>query len=496
MTIRVLAFVSVAAAASLTPCACVAQDQTSGAVVGWGDNGYSQCDAPAPNEGFVAIAGGRYHSVGLKSDSTVVAWYYSMDGQCEVPPPNKGFTHVAAGYEHSLGVRSDSTIVAWGSNDDYQCDVPAPNSGFVGVAAGDYHSLGLRSDGTVVAWGSNSHGQCDVPESYSDFIAVAAGSRHSLGLRSDGSVVGWGHNTHGQCDAPSPNIDFVRIAAGNFHSIGLRSDGTIAAWGFNGYGQTDVPSPNADFIAVGAGYWHSLAARSDSTVAAWGGDSEGQCQIPDPNERFFEVAGGTLHSLAIRRSDTAVNDYFYATLRQEDGAVLLQWRLRGLPEGLALVVCRATSADGPFTCVTEEVLPCTSHGSYVDRSVWPGGTFWYELRVLLATGEERRATGNPARVTVPGSLTTGIRYVTPNPTASHAAVGLTLPRYRQTAELTIHDVSGRVVRTLVVPSHAVGFFPLEWDGRTDSGERVSSGVYLIRFAVDGSAATRSVVLLR
>ena len=37
--------------------------QWNGEIVGWGRNEDGQCDVPEPNEGFVAVAGGLYHSL-------------------------------------------------------------------------------------------------------------------------------------------------------------------------------------------------------------------------------------------------------------------------------------------------------------------------------------------------------------------------------------------------------------------------------------------------
>jgi hypothetical protein len=34
--------------------------------VAWGSNEYGQCDVAEPNMGFVGIAGGGYHSLGIK----------------------------------------------------------------------------------------------------------------------------------------------------------------------------------------------------------------------------------------------------------------------------------------------------------------------------------------------------------------------------------------------------------------------------------------------
>ena len=103
-----------------------------------------------PNADFVAVAGGAWHSLGLKSNGTIVTWGWNEYGQCDVPALNRDFVAVAAGTWHSLGLKSGGTIVAWGSDYFGQCDVPAPNASFVAVAAGKSHSLGIKSSDTHV----------------------------------------------------------------------------------------------------------------------------------------------------------------------------------------------------------------------------------------------------------------------------------------------------------------------------------------------------------
>jgi len=44
-----------------------AVSRSDGEIVVWGDNGQGQCNVPAPNAGFVALAAGAYHSLGLKA---------------------------------------------------------------------------------------------------------------------------------------------------------------------------------------------------------------------------------------------------------------------------------------------------------------------------------------------------------------------------------------------------------------------------------------------
>ncbi len=271
-----------------------------GSCTAWGENRDDQCDVPEPNADFVALAGGKYHSLGIKADSTLVAWGDNVYEQCDIPSPNSGFVALAAGWAHSLGLKVDGTIVAWGGNQQGQCGVPSPNSGFIAVASGDDHSLGLKADGRIVAWGNNLWGECNVPEPNEDFVAIAAGWGHSLGLKSDHSVVVWGSNHYGQHVVPGFNADFEAIAASGYHSLGLKDDGTIVAWGRNDRGQCNVPTPSDGFTAIAAGWQFSLGLRPDGTAVAWGDNYYGQCNIAAPNAHIAAIAPGFYHCLVLR----------------------------------------------------------------------------------------------------------------------------------------------------------------------------------------------------
>lgn len=133
------------------------------------------------------FSGGR-HSAGLRKND---------DGQCNVSGW-KDIVAVAAGRIHTVGLRSDGTVVACGYNEYGQCDV-SEWTDVVAVAAGRIHTVGLKSDGTVVACGQNASGQCDV-SSWTDIVAVAANGFHTVGLKSDGMVVACGSNSDGRCD--------------------------------------------------------------------------------------------------------------------------------------------------------------------------------------------------------------------------------------------------------------------------------------------------------
>ncbi|UCG51964.1 MAG: T9SS type A sorting domain-containing protein [Candidatus Latescibacterota bacterium] len=65
-------------------------------------------------------------------------------------------------------------------------------------------------------------------------------------------------------------------------------------------------------------------------------------------------------------------------------------------------------------------------------------------------------------------------------------------------DLTIYDVTGRRVRTLVDASQPprVEGYTVEWDGRNEAGEPVSSGVYFYRLSAPGFVETKKMVLVK
>ncbi len=63
------------------------------------------------------------------------------------------------------------------------------------------------------------------------------------------------------------------------------------------------------------------------------------------------------------------------------------------------------------------------------------------------------------------------------------------------ADLSVYNVIGQKVRTLVRGTIAAGEHAVVWDGRDDVGMSVGAGVYLYRLAAGGKAQTRKMLLL-
>ena len=63
-------------------------------------------------------------------------------------------------------------------------------------------------------------------------------------------------------------------------------------------------------------------------------------------------------------------------------------------------------------------------------------------------------------------------------------------------QLTIYDMAGRRVRTLVQESKDAGSYDVIWRGLDESGRRVASGVYLYRLEAGSFVGTRRLTLLK
>ena len=92
----------------------------------WGDNSGNQTNVPAALNDVVAVAGGDYHSLGLRHDGSVIAWGYNGDGQTTVSTNALRFVSIAAAAGHNLAITENGSVVAWGRNDFAQCKVPPP----------------------------------------------------------------------------------------------------------------------------------------------------------------------------------------------------------------------------------------------------------------------------------------------------------------------------------------------------------------------------------
>jgi alpha-tubulin suppressor-like RCC1 family protein len=256
---------------------------------------YAPAQVSFPDD-WLTVAAGQSHSLGQRANGSLWAWGNNWNGQLglgvtdttsrQVPMrvgSDYDWKAVAGGKYHSLGIRANGSFWAWGFNaygqlglgtlDTTDRHVPqqvGDDYYWAAVATGDYHSLGITANsGYLYAWGANTFGQ--------------------LGL----------NHLNGQQTPALVGPGWKAVAGGRFHTLGIKADGTLWAWGDNFYGQlgqgnrdnlkeikpTQVGSA-ADWVAVAAGGDFSLGLRANGSLYAWGRNNAGQLGLGDTVDRY------------------------------------------------------------------------------------------------------------------------------------------------------------------------------------------------------------------
>lgn len=83
----------------------------------------------------------------------------------------------------------------------------------------------------------------------------------------------------------------------------------------------------------------------------------------------------------------------------------------------------------------------------------------------------------------------------PNPFNAQTTIRYYLPQSSR-VELSIYNIRGQKVKTLVDGFQTVGFQSVTWDGTDKNGAQVASGIYFYRVKTDFSEETRKMVLIK
>jgi hypothetical protein len=179
----------------------------------------------------------------------------------------------------------------------------------------------------------------------------------------------------------------------------------------------------------------------------------------------------------------------------------IRWAPVSFPGIVGLNVYRdvLSGAQGPAagTLVNESLLsPAATEA--VDDALVAGVTCRYRLEAFLADGSATKVA--EGSIFVPSNSAVGRPF--PNPFRPNNGERLSLPfrivpgAAAGTIEITIHDVSGRLVHRSVQPVAAGGGFgSAAWDGRDGRGRKAPDGVYFARVRGPGIEDARQFILL-
>jgi hypothetical protein len=116
-----------------------------------------------------------------------------------------------------------------------------------------------------------------------------------------------------------------------------------------------------------------------------------------------------------------------------------------------------------------------------------GTGFWYAtLESITVTSSSIERIGDE----IPEEFELHQNY--PNPFNPTTRIKYGIP-VSSTVRITVYNILGQLVTTIVDAKQAAGYYEVNWDSKTDNGAGLPSGVYFYRVETKDFSATRSMV---
>jgi len=237
--------------------------------------------------------------------------------------------------------------------------------------------------------------------------------------------------------------------------------------------------PSTSFVPNGiAAFWDDLTISGTGTC--W--------YRVDANQRFIAewdsvptLGGQYAGTFEIIVYDTSLTPL---TARTRDSEIIIQWKNVG--------------SMGSMTVGQQNTAMAVGLNSYYN------GTYDPQMAPITA-GRATKYTTDPPRlrsgvdlnplVTPALPVRFALGPAVPNPSRGYLAISYDLPVETQVS-LKVYNLSGQLVRTLAFGKEKAGCKHAAWDGRSESGARVASGVYFYRLEAGSFAATKKMVVIR
>ncbi|MBI5805407.1 T9SS type A sorting domain-containing protein [candidate division TA06 bacterium] len=191
---------------------------------------------------------------------------------------------------------------------------------------------------------------------------------------------------------------------------------------------------------------------------------------------------------------------FLVPIKRDKGAIVPCWNRFTADTTIAgYNLYRSADSAGPFTRINAAIITDTV---YFDGPLNNGDVFFYCITAvngvdtcyethfsnILSGMAEDGVEGTPGEGEPVTGL--GLTQAAPNPFKQSTVINYQLTR-PGLAAIKVYNVQGQLVKTLVNAVKPAGRHQAQWNGRDETGNRTSSGIYFARLEAEGRTITRT-----
>jgi hypothetical protein len=243
---------------------------------------------------------------------------------------------------------------------------------------------------------------------------------------------------------------------------------------------------NANIISSHDDYWTTDGIKA--LVLIFTQIGSGHAYVEAMGSNAFQDFSYASHTIQYGLRDVTLPvELAELSAKLEKGVVLLDWSTESETGSLGFNVYRSDDSNGHYKKINTRVIPSAGTSTirreyhYRDERLNEGDkTYYYKLEDVDVNG--RRRMHGPVAVYVDQVMLPDRFYVNqnyPNPFNPATLIKYGLPEAAN-VRIEIFNLRGESIRTLQDGPQPAGTYEVVWDGRTNSGELVSTGVYLCR----------------
>ena len=216
----------------------------------------------------------------------------------------------------------------------------------------------------------------------------------------------------------------------------------------------------------------------DDNLRVWDGDNDGQAIIDIGPYEYGAPASGGIHGTIFQTEGGDPVDYVFLKINNQSGefefADSSGYYEFLLPPGVYDIYASRVFYDNVVVEGIEVV-----QGEFTEINFWMESTLGIE--------------DNTRQPVIVSDLVAHQNY--PNPFNPTTTIAFDLP-ISSNVELTIFNIAGQKVKTLLDEYRKAGSHELTWNGVSATGQAVASGIYFYRLKAGGETATGKMLLLK